>query len=308
MSGLAYSVIIPVFNEEEGLGELYTRLTRTMENLKKPYEIIFVDDGSDDNSFRVLKGLNEKDKSIKVIRFSRNFGQHIAITAGFDQCKGEAIILMDADLQDQPEEIPKLIERFNEGYDVVYAIRKYRQDTFLKKATSKIFLRILSKLVGRDIPSDVGAYRIMRKNVVENLKTLRENSRFITGLVPWLGFSHSTVEVRCGTRFAGKTKYNLWKLIWLSINAITSFSYFPLQIATYLGLLIATFSFILGIHMVIRKLFLGIPVLGYSSIIVSILFLGGIQLVILGIIGEYIGRIYTETQGRPLYIVKEMIE
>jgi len=299
------SVVIPVYNEEGNLRQLYTRLINVIKGISSNYEIIFVDDGSTDNTSKTLKELHEKDNHVKVIKFTRNFGQHIAITAGLDYCKGDVVVLMDGDLQDPPEEIPKLYEKFKEGYDIAYAVRKTRTDPVLKKAASKFFYSFLKILAKVEIPLDVGILRIMSRQAADGLRSCKEKSRFITALMSWTGFSHVGVETRRNTRYAGKTKYSLFKSIQLAVDGITSFSYVPLRIATYIGLFVALISFVTGIYMLIKKIFFGIPIAGYASVVVSILFIGGVQLLIIGIMGEYIGRIYTEVQNRPMYIVQD---
>lgn len=302
-----FSLVIPIFNEQENLQELCQRFTRVMEGLNKSYEIIFVDDGSSDYSFQTLQNLHQKDRQIRVIRFSRNFGHHIAITAGLDHAQGQTIVLMDGDLQDAPEDIPKLYAKFKQGYDIVYATRQTRKDPFFKKLNSKIFYQVL-KLIGNiSIPTDVGIFRIMSHRAAHALSRCREQSRFIVGLMDWTGFSSVGVAIERQPRYQGKPKYNFFKSLKLAINAITSFSHFPLKLATYIGFLMALVSSVLAVYIVIKKLFFNVSTSGYTSIIVSILFLGSIQLIIMGIIGAYIGRIYTEAQNRPLYIIKEKI-
>jgi dolichol-phosphate mannosyltransferase len=268
------------------------------------YEIIMVDDGSTDSSWQLIKEFHENDSRVKGISFSRNFGHHIAITAGLDYARGKAVILMDGDLQDPPEEIPKLYEKFKEGYDIVYAIREKRADPIFKKITSRLFLSMLRKISNVDVNLQSGIFRIISKRCAENMKSLREKSRFIIGLMSWIGFSQAGVEIERHKRYAGRSTYTLFKLFKLAWHGVTSFSYIPLQLATYFGFGVAAISFLLGIYILYRKLFLGIPLLGYASIIVSLFFLGGVILFILGIIGEYIGRIYTEAQNRPLYVIK----
>ncbi|GBD99334.1 hypothetical protein BMS3Abin07_01369 [bacterium BMS3Abin07] len=309
-----FSIVIPIYNEEENIPELYRRLTAVMKKLcedegmeKESYEIILVDDGSTDRSWLLIKGLHEKDQKIKGIRFSRNFGHHIAITAGLDHAEGNAVILMDGDLQDPPEEIPKLYEKFIEGYDLVYAEREKRDDPLLRKIISWIYLRVLKIITNLEINLESGIFRIMSKRTVENLRRLREKSRFLLGLMGWVGLPQAKVKIERHKRYSGSSKYTLFKLFKLAWHGVTSFSYVPLQLATYLGFLVAVMSFLLGLFMLYRKLFLGIPILGYASIIVSLFFLGGVILLVLGVIGEYIGRIYTEVQNRPLYVIQEEI-
>ena len=305
---MQYAVVIPVFNEQENIAELYQRLTAVMQGLGGSYQIILVDDGSTDQSFSMMKALHEQDSRVKVVNLSRNFGHHLALTAGIDYANGDAVILMDADLQDQPEEIPKLMEKFNEGYDVVYGVRKNRKESLTRRLASNLFMVTMNRVGGSGHFATGGVFRVMGRQVKDELQRCRETSRLITGLVGWLGFSQVGVEVEHGARYAGQTKYNTWRLIKLLLNTLTSFSYLPLQLATYLGLLTALLSVCLGAYIVLRWIFVGIPVTGFTSTIVAILFLGAVQLIVLGLIGEYVGRVYTESQGRPLYVVREILE
>lgn len=303
-----YSVVIAVFNEQENMLELCRRLTAVMQSLGATYEIILVDDGSTDRSFPMMKALHEQDNRIKALKLSRNFGHHVALTAGLDLANAEAVILMDADLQDQPEEIPKLLEKFNEGYDVVYGIRKNRKESLRRRIAASVFTAIMNRMTGSGHFATGGVFRVMSGQVRDELQQCRETSRFIIGLVSWLGFNQTGVEVEHGARYAGETKYNLWRLIKLLINTVTSFSYLPLQLASYLGLLTALVSVSWGAYIIYRWIFLDVPVAGFTSIIVAILFLGAVQLIVLGVIGEYVGRVYTESQARPLYVVKEILD
>lgn len=299
-----FSIIIPIYNEEENIVELYSRITDVMEKVGT-YEIIMVDDGSRDRSWEMIKDLHEKDTRIKGLSLSRNFGHHIAITAGLDYARGDAVLLMDGDLQDPPEEIPKLYKKFKEGYELVYGIRKERKDSLLKRATSYIFWWLINNLSGIDIPKNQTLLRIFDRKILDALKGMRERARFIHGLIAWTGFKTVLQEVEHAPRKHGRSKYNAIKLFRLAFNAITSFSTFPLRLATYLGVLSAGIGLLYGFYFIYKKIFLGIPVLGYASIIVAVLFIGGIQLLILGIIGEYLGRVYHEVQARPIYILKE---
>jgi glycosyltransferase involved in cell wall biosynthesis len=271
------------------------------------YEIIMVDDGSTDNSWQLIKQLHEKDIRLRGISFSRNFGHHVAITAGLDYSKGKAIILMDGDLQDPPEEIPKIYDMYKDRYDLVYGIRKQRHDSILKKATSYLFWWILRKFSGIDLPKGQTMLRIMSRRLVDTMKKMREYSRFVHGMMAWVGFRVATLEVLHNPRTKGKSKYNIPKMFKLAFHAVSSFSTVPLRIATYIGLASSFVSFVVSLFFVYQKIFFGIPVLGYASIIVAIFFVGGIQLLVLGILGEYLGRTYQEVQKRPLYILKESL-
>ncbi|HUV26531.1 MAG TPA: glycosyltransferase family 2 protein [Anaerolineales bacterium] len=305
---LKFSVVIPVFNEADNLKTLHTRLTDVMSGLREPYEIIYVDDGSTDGSFQILKELHQEDSRVKIISFTRNFGQHIAITAGLDHSKGENVILMDADLQDKPEEIPKLLAKLREGYDIVYGHRNQRQDSFFKKITSKVYLSLLSKLTNETINPEISPFRIMTRRVVDYFNQFRERSRFYGGLVAWLGFPYAIVPVEHSERFSGKTKYNLAGMVKLGIEGIISFSDIPLRLIGRFGLLVSALSFIIGIYYLLVWIINGIPTPGYTSMIVSIFFMGGIQLIVLGIISRYIGNIHLEIKKRPLYVIKDKIE
>jgi len=306
-SAVQYSVVIPVFNEQENIPELHRRLTAVMQGLSTSYEIIFVDDGSTDQSFALMKELHQQDPHVKILRLSRNFGHHIALKAGIDYARGEAVILMDGDLQDQPEDIPKLLAKFKEGYDVVYGIYNGNREGSWRFLASRFFWVLMARLSGYPIPPHQVLLRIMSRQFVEQFKRLAERSRMTVGLIAWLGFRQIGVPIEHAPRFAGHSKYNLVKMLKLTFHAITSFSYVPLQIAGYLGFLISIISFSMGIYLVVRKLVWGISIEGWVSLIVTMLFLGGVQLIILGVIGEYLGRVYTEVQGRPLYIAEEMI-
>jgi len=301
-----FSVVIPVYNEEENLSVLYNRLSKVIEKLGT-YEIILVDDGSADRSWPIIRELHEKDERVKGVSFSRNFGHHIAITAGLDHAQGRTIVLMDGDLQDPPEEILKLWEKLNEGYDLVYGIRKIKRDSLIKRLNSFLFWWFLNKLSGIDIPRNQTLLRIFDKKILDILKNMRERARFIHGMIAWTGFRIALQEVEHAPRERGVSKYNTIKLFRLAFNAITSFSTVPLRLATYLGLLSAGVGLCYGFYFLYKKIFLGIPVLGYASIIVAVLFVGGVQLLILGIIGEYLGRVYQEVQARPIYILRDTV-
>lgn len=300
-----YSVVVPVYNEEPVVLETYKRLKRVMDSLNESYEIVFINDGSRDKTAFIVNEICETDKNIKFIDFSRNFGHQIAITAGMDYTEGDAIIVIDADLQDPPEVIPKMIEKWKEGYDVVYGKRAERKgDTFFKKFTAAVFYRLLKRMTDVDIPVDTGDFRLIDRRVCNALALIPERSRYVRGLISWLGFRQTGLEFSRDKRFAGETKYPLKKMIKFAFDAITSFSYKPLKIASYAGTIIAAAGFIYLLVVIIQAL-LGYTTQGWASLIAVNLVFNGIVLMILGIIGEYIGRIYDEAKGRPLYIVKQ---
>lgn len=302
------SAVLPIFNEETTIPELYRRLTCVLESAGESYELIFINDGSSDQSFRLLYELAVQDKRVKVVNFSRNFGHQVAITAGLDYSQGQAVIVMDADLQDPPEVIPSLIERWRDGYDVVYAVRSERQgEGILKRGTAALFYRLLRRLSKVEIPPDTGDFRLMSRRAVESLRTLRERHRFVRGLSSWIGFRQTAVPFVRDARYAGKTKYPFKKMVKFAFDGITSFSFAPLQFATYLGFGASAVSFCYILYAIGIKLFTDKSIAGWASLIVAVLFIGGVQLITLGIIGEYIGRIYEEIKQRPLYIVADAI-
>lgn len=302
------SVVIPVFNEEEVLPELHRRLSLVLPTMGS-YEIIYVDDGSRDRSLSVMRQLHRQDpEHTRIFSFSRNFGHHIALTAGMDHARGDVIAMMDADLQDRPEELPKLVAKLGDGYDVVFADRQERQHSWYKRFSSKLFITIINSVAKTEVPINSSIFRVMTREVADALRSCREQARFITGLVSWLGFRQTSVPVEHGKRFAGTTKYSFWRLIRLALNTATSFSSMPLQVATIVGLLTAGISLIFLAYIIIRKLQGGFAVLGYASVMFSIMFFGALQLIVLGLMGEYIGRIYTEAQARPLYLLKDLSE
>ncbi len=301
-----FSIVAPAFNEEEVLPEFYRRVREVMDKLGEPWELILVNDGSRDNTLAIMKQLHEQDPRVKVISFSRNFGHQLAITAGLDYAEGDAVVIIDADLQDPPEVIPQLIEKWREGYDVVYAVRKERKgESKFKEWTAKLFYRLIYRITDVDIPKDTGDFRLMDRKVVQTLRTMRERNRFMRGLSVWVGFKQTGVFYVREPRFAGETKYPLRKMLKFALDAITSFSYVPLQLATYVGFVIAGISLIGMIIAVYLRLATGRALLGQATTLVAVLFLGGIQLIFLGIIGEYLGRIYDEVKARPLYVVAE---
>ena len=313
-SPLFISVVIPIYNEEENIRDLHARLTPVLEKLcidsdqpRDSYEIIMVDDGSVDRSWSLIKEVHTSDARVKGLTFARNFGHHIALTAGLDVARGSAVILMDGDLQDPPEEIPRLFAGFCEGYDLVYGIRQARNDSLFKKVTSRIFWWMLRRFSGVAIPEGQTMLRVMSRRLVDAVKQMRERARFVHGMMAWVGFNVTTIEVTHAPRIKGKSKYNIPRMFALAFHAITSFSTVPLRLATYLGLLTSMVSMLIGLYFVYLKIARNIAVLGYASIIVSIFFVGGIQLLVLGIFGEYVGRTYQEVQQRPLYLLRETL-
>ncbi|MCL4861920.1 MAG: glycosyltransferase family 2 protein, partial [Caldilineaceae bacterium] len=299
-----FSMVAPIWNEELVIPELYRRVVETMEQTGESWELIFVNDGSQDRSLPMLLELCEKDLRVKVIDFSRNFGHQIAISAGTDFAEGDAVIVMDADLQDPPEVVLQMIDKWRAGYEVVYAVRTQRAgETWFKRVTASLFYRLLQRVADVKIPLDAGDFRLMDRRVVLAMRQLREKHRFMRGLSSWVGFKQTPVEYARAERFAGETKYPLAKMLRLANTAITSFSYLPLRLATYFGFGLAGLS-LLGIIVTIVLRLAGNPFFqGQATTLVSVLFLGGIQLIFLGIIGEYLGRIYDEVKNRPLYII-----
>ena len=297
------SIVAPCYNEEEVIHTLHHRLTEVVSALKINYEIILVDDGSRDKTWELMQTMAQADPHLKCIKLSRNFGHQMALTCGLDQAKGEVILVIDADLQDPPELLPKMLEKWREGFDVAYGKRSSRAgETAAKKFFAFAFYRILTKIAGVNIPEDTGDFRLLSRPALEALLSLRERHRFIRGMVSWVGFNQTPVFYQRAERFAGETKYPFRKSLILAFNAIVSFSYAPLRLATFLGFGISGFA-VLYIFIVIGLKLAGISFPGYTSIMATILLLGGTQLVVLGIIGEYIGRIFEQGQSRPLYVV-----
>jgi dolichol-phosphate mannosyltransferase len=302
------SILAPVYNEEPVLPELYRRVREVMESIGESWELVLVDDGSRDRSADVIAALHEQDPRVRGISFSRNFGFQIAVTAGLDHVEGDAVILADADLQDPPEVFPEMIARWREGYDVVYGVRTGREgETWFKLLTAKVFYRLIYRITEINIPLDTGDFRLMDRRVVNVLRRMPERNRFLRGMIPWLGFRQTGVPYQRKARFAGESKFSsVRQMLPFALDAITSFSYLPLQLATYLGFSLAALS-ALAIVVVILLRLLGPadPLAGQATTLVIVLFLGGVQLISLGIIGEYLGRIYDEVKGRPLYLVDQ---
>ncbi len=304
MSDPEYSIIAPIYNESATLPELYRRVSETMGNLDEPWELILVDYGPTDVSTELIKNYAEKDPHLRPVIFARNFGHQIAVTAGLDYSRGKAVIIIDSDLQDPPEVIPDLIQKWREGYEVVYAYRTEREgESWLKLTTAAVFYRIIYKITDVDIPLDTGDFRLLDRKVVNVINQMRERHRFLRGMSVWVGFRQTGVPYRRAARYAGETKYPMRKMVKFASDAITSFSYFPLQVATYMGFISAGIS-ILAIPIVIALRLAGTAAFfGQATTLIAVLFLGGVQLISLGILGEYIGRLYDEAKGRPLYIV-----
>ncbi|MDN5326985.1 MAG: polyisoprenyl-phosphate glycosyltransferase [Moorella sp. (in: firmicutes)] len=308
-SKVRYTIIIPVYNEEEVIRETYRRLTLVMQSLGEPYELLFVNDGSEDRTAEIIEVLAETDDSVRLLNFSRNFGHQIAITAGMDYARGDAIVIIDADLQDPPELIPRMIEKWQEGYEVVYARRVQRKgETLFKKWTASLFYRTLRMMTEVDIPLDTGDFRLIDRKVCDVMHGIREKSRFIRGLISWIGFRQAAIEYIREERFAGKTKYPLKKMLRLAIDGITSFSHKPLKLATYLGLALSLPSFAYLVFSLGLKIFTAGTISGGRWLITLLLLLNGVNFILLGILGEYIGRIYDETKDRPLYILRNKQE
>jgi dolichol-phosphate mannosyltransferase len=300
------TIIAPIFNEIENLPVLYQRITEVMGKSELSWELLLIDDGSTDGSTDQIRELAKTDKRIKPIIFARNFGHQIAVTAGLDYSSGEAVVIIDSDLQDPPEVILDLIEKWREGYEVVYAVRSEREgETFFKKITASVFYRLIFKITDVKIPLDTGDFRLMDRKVVDVMNAMREHHRFLRGMSAWVGFKQVGVNYKRAARLTGETKYPFKKMLKLALTAITGFSYVPLQIATYIGFISAGISLI-AIPIVILLRILGSQqFIGQATTLIAVLFLGGVQLISLGILGEYIGRIYDEVKGRPLYIVSE---
>ncbi len=304
------SLIIPCYNEQDVIEKCHESIAAVIASLKQRFEIIYIDDGSRDNTWDLLKDIQAKDPRVVLLALSRNFGKEVAMTAGLDESRGDAVIILDADLQDPPELIPDLIAKWqSEQADVVYCQRTTREgETELKKATAGAFYKIINFISDVDIPVNTGDFRLMNRRAVEAVKKIREHHRFMKGLFAWIGYKQVPLHYDRKPRAAGTTKWNYWKLWNFALEGITGFSMTPLRVASFFGLLISLFSFIYGSWIIIKTLMFGIDVPGYASIMVMILFLSGIQLLTIGILGEYIGRIFGESKNRPLYFIQEKIE
>ena len=305
-----YSVVVPIYNEVESVSELYQRICKVMDREyaaeMESWELILVDDGSRDGSTEKIRQFAQMDERVRAIIFARNFGHQLAVTAGLDYSRGKAVIIIDADLQDPPEVIPELIAGWKKGYEVVYAVRSDREgESWFKETTAKLFYRLINRITTVEIPVDTGDFRLLDRIVVEKLNQMHERHRFLRGMAAWVGFRQIGVPYRRAARFAGITKYPFKKMVKFATDAITGFSYFPLQLAMYMGFITAGIS-ILAIPVVVYERLAGHGAFfGQATTLIAVLFFGGVQLICLGILGEYIGRLYDEAKGRPLYIVRE---
>ncbi|MEE0961995.1 MAG: glycosyltransferase [Bacteroidales bacterium] len=300
------SVIIPSYNEERNVGIMHERLTKTLSEITDSYEMIFVNDCSKDQTLLRIKELAERDSHVKYLSFSRNFGHQIAVSAGLDFCTGEAVVIIDGDLQDPPELITQMYERYKEGYKVVYAKRKTREgETWFKKATAKIFYRLLASMTSIDIPVDVGDFRLIDRVIVEHLRNMPEKSKYIRGQIAWIGYKQTFVEYHRDARLYGTTNYPLKKMLRFALDGITAFSDKPLKIASGLGIFSAIVSLLALVYALVSHFCFHATITGWTSLILSVLFIGGVQLITIGIIGEYIARINNDVRNRPLYILDE---
>lgn len=300
------SIIIPIYNEEKNIHKLYERLTGVIKQMNVSYEFVFINDGSRDNSIYLVKALAENDNHIKFIDFSRNFGHQVAVSAGLDLCKGNAVCIIDADLQDPPELIATMHTKMKEGFEVVYAKRKSRAgENFLKKFTAKMFYRLLAKITSVEIPVDTGDFRIMDRKIVDVLKQMPEQQKYLRGQIPWIGFHQSYVEYDREERNAGETGYTYRKMMRFALDGITSFSTAPLKFATASGFIVSFISFLWILYSLYTRFISKDYVPGWTSIMIAVLFIGGVQLICIGIIGEYISRISANVRNRPLYIIRE---
>jgi dolichol-phosphate mannosyltransferase len=303
---ITYSIVAPIYNELENIPELYRRLKEVMDSTAETWELILVDDGSSDGSTEVICALAKEDKRVRPVIFARNFGHQIAITAGWDYARGAAVVIIDADLQDPPELILEMTKKWKEGYEVVYAVRAEREgESWFKLWTASLFYRIIYRITDVKIPLDTGDFRLMDRKVVDVLRQMRERHRFPRGMSAWVGFKQIGVDYKRAARVAGETKYPFRKMFRLALNAITSFSYFPLQVATFFGFASAGIAIIAIPPVVYLRMTGSQAFFGQATTLIAVLFLGGVQLISLGVLGEYIGRLYDEAKGRPLYIVRE---
>ncbi len=301
------SVVIPVYNEAENLPVLYARLAAVLEQSAPDYEIVFVDDGSRDASLEQLHALAAQNQRVTVVELARNFGHQVAISAGLDQSRGSAVIVMDADLQDPPEVLPQFMAKWREGYDVVYAIRERRKESWIMRAAYTVFYRLLQRVANIEIPLDAGDFCIMDRRVVDLLSGMPERNRFLRGIRSWVGLNQVGLAYERQVRHAGKPKYTFSHLIYLALDGLISFSYIPLRVITLIGFGVSLLSIVLAILYTIQKLFYGLTPPGFATLVVAIFFLAGVQLITIGVIGEYVGRIFEEVKQRPLYVLRNVI-
>lgn len=301
------TILIPAYNEQDVLGHLYDRLDKLADSNKEyAFEFLFVNDGSRDNTLEIIKSFASKDHRVSYVNMSRNFGKEVSMLAGFDHASGDATVIIDADLQDPPELIPKMIKYWEDGYDDVYARRSSREgETWLKKATSSLFYRLLQKSTNVEIQIDTGDFRLLDKRCIEALKQMRESQRYTKGMFSWIGFNKKEIIYDRDPRAAGETKYNYSKMLNLAIDGLTTFTTTPLRFSSIIGFVVSFVAFIYILVIILKTVLLGDGVAGYPSIMAVVLFLGGIQLVSIGIIGEYVGRIFNETKNRPVYFIEE---
>ena len=300
------SVVVPIYNEAENLPALYARLTAVLETSAPEYEIVFVDDGSHDTSLAQLHALAAADDRIVVVELARNFGHQVAISAGLDQSRGSAVVVMDADLQDPPEVLPQFIAKWREGYDVVYAVREQRKESWPKRVVYALFYRLLQRVANIEIPLDAGDFCIMDRRVVDLLVSMSERNRFVRGIRSWIGLRQVGLAYERHARHAGQPKYTFSRLVYLALDGLVSFSYVPLRVITLLGFGVSLLSIILAIFYALKRLTVGLYPPGFATLIVAICFLTGVQLITIGVIGEYVGRIFDEVKQRPLYILRKV--
>lgn len=301
------SVVLPVYNEEDNISVLYSHLIRVLQEMGMDYEIIFVDDSSRDKSTERLQGFSAENHNVTVVELARNFGHQVAITAGLDHARGKAVVVMDADLQDPPEMLPQFIAKWREGYDVVYAIRERRKEVWFKRAAYSGFYRLLQRVANIEIPLDAGDFCIMDRKVVNLLRSMPERNRFVRGIRSWVGLNQTGLPCERQARYGGKPKYTFGHLTLLALDGLISFSYVPLRVISVLGFSVSLLSIILAVFYTVKKLLYGLSPPGFATLVVSIFFLAGIQLITVGVMGEYIGRIFDEVKQRPLYVVRRVI-
>ena len=302
----AISVVIPIFNEQENITTLYDRVTSVLTQFEPSYEIIFVDDGSRDRSLELLHGFEAHDRRVTIMELARNFGHQVAISAGLDHARGQGVIIMDADMQDPPEVLPQFIAKWREGHDVVYAIREHRKEGWLKRTAYNLFYRLLQRIANIRIPLDAGDFCIMDRRVVDVLNGMPERNRFVRGIRSWVGLDQVGLAYERQARYAGETKYTFRRLLYLALDGLVSFSYVPLRMISILGLGVSVMSFLLAVFYIIKKLTSGLGPPGFATLVVAVFFLAGIQLITIGVIGEYVGRIFEEVKRRPLYVLRRV--